>query len=127
MFDDDLDSVSMSVIGPTGANLTGVVTEDLGYKFSTSFTFTSGGFYSVRIVARDLAGSTRIFEKIILIPVDAADDAFILALIYSLLGVVGVGLVYVLITRRRDRPKRPSRPVEQPQEDEWELPPPAIE
>ena len=127
VFDDDLDSVSMSVIGPTGANLTGVVTEDLGYKFSTSFTFTSGGFYSVRIVARDLAGSTRIFEKIILIPVDAADDAFILALIYSLLGVVGVGLVYVLITRRRDRPKRPSRPVEQPQEDEWELPPPAIE
>ncbi|MHA2025535.1 MAG: hypothetical protein ACW98U_06495, partial [Candidatus Thorarchaeota archaeon] len=127
VFDDDLDSVSMSVIGPTGANLTGLISEELGYKFSTSFTFTSGGFYSVRIVASDLSGNTRIFEKIILIPVDVADDAFVLALIYSLLGVVGVGLVYVLIMRRRGRPKPIRRPVEEPREDEWELPPPAIE
>ncbi|MHA2047921.1 MAG: hypothetical protein ACW99G_24315, partial [Candidatus Thorarchaeota archaeon] len=100
VFDDDLESVSMSVIGPTGTNLTGTVTIELGYKFSTSFTFTSGGFYSVRIVATDSGGSSRIFEKIILVPVDAADDVVVLILIYSLLGVVGVGLVYVLIMRR---------------------------
>jgi subtilisin family serine protease len=127
VFDDDLDSVSMSIIGPTGANLTGLVSEDLGYKFYTSFTFSSGGFYSVRIVASDLGGNTRIFEKIILVPVDAADDVVVLALIYSLLGVVGVGLVYVLIMRRSGKPKPRRQPVEEPQEDEWELPPPVIE
>ncbi|MHA2179592.1 MAG: S8 family serine peptidase, partial [Candidatus Thorarchaeota archaeon] len=127
VFDDDLESVSMSVIGPTGTNLTGTVTIELGYKFSTSFTFTSGGFYSVRIVATDSGGSSRIFEKIILVPVDAADDVVVLILIYSLLGVVGVGLVYVLIMRRSGRPKPPRRIVEEPKEDEWEMPPPSIE
>ena len=127
VFDDDLDTVSMSVIGPTGSNLTGTISVELGYKFSTGFTFTSGGFYSVRIVATDLDGNTRIFEKIILVPVDAADSVVVLGLIYSLLAVVGVGLVYVLILRRRGRPKRPRRPVEEPKEEEWELPPPTIE
>jgi subtilisin family serine protease len=129
VFDEDLESVSMSVIGPTGVNLTGIVTVDFGYKFSTGFIFTSGGFYSVRIVASDLDGNIRIFEKVILVPVDAADDAVVLAIIYSLLGVVGVGLVYVLIMRRRGRPKKPRKSVvvEEQQEEEWELPPPAIE
>jgi subtilisin family serine protease len=127
VFDDDLDTVSMSVIGPTGTNLTGAIFEELGYKFYTGFTFANGGFYSVRIVATDLDGNTRIFEKIILVPVDAADDVIVLTLIYALLGVVAVGLVYVLIMRRRGRPKPRRRPVERPQEEEWELPPPAIE
>jgi subtilisin family serine protease len=127
VFDEDLDSVSMSVIGPSGTNLTGVVTEELGYRFSTSFTFNSGGFYSIRVVASDSSGNSRIYQKIVLVPVDAADDMFVLSLIYTLIGVVGVGLAYVLITRRRGRPKPPRRPVEVPQEDEWELPPPSIE
>ncbi|MFW9768561.1 MAG: S8 family serine peptidase, partial [Candidatus Thorarchaeota archaeon] len=127
VFDDDLNTVSMSVIGPTGANLTGIVTMELGYKFSTGFTFTSGGFYSVRIIATDFAGHTRIFEKIILVPVDAADDVVVLTLIYSLLGVVLVGIVYVLIMRRRGQPKPRRKYVEEPREEEWELPPPAIE
>ncbi|MFW9810252.1 MAG: hypothetical protein ACFFE6_12820, partial [Candidatus Thorarchaeota archaeon] len=110
-----------------GNNLTGLVTEELGYKFSTSFTFSSGGFYSVQVVATDSAGNIRIFQKVILIPVDAADDLIVLSVIYTLLGVVGVGLAYVLIARRSGRPKPPPRPSVEPKEDEWELPPPSIE
>ncbi len=61
-------------------------------------------------------------------PVDAADDVLVLTVVYSLLGVVGVGLGYVLITRLRGRRKPPQRPIDpQPVEDEWELPPPSIE
>lgn len=128
VFDDDLESVSVHVTGPFGANLTGTVNEELGYKFSTSFIFSSGGFFSVRVEATDLAGNVRVFQKTILIPVDAADDAVVLAVVYSLLGVVGIGLGYVLIVRMRGRPKPPPRPVEPQQpDDEWELPPPSIE
>lgn len=126
IFDDDLDGVSMSIIGPLGNNITGVVTESLGYKFSTSFNYTSGGFYSFRVVATDASGDMRIFQKTILIPVDAADDVFIQTVIYSLLGVVAIGLGYAgyqkFSSDRRSRPKRV-----QPKEEEWEVPPPSIE
>ncbi|MFW9844502.1 MAG: S8 family serine peptidase, partial [Candidatus Thorarchaeota archaeon] len=91
IFDDDLDVVSMSITGPLGDNISGIVTESLGYKFSSSFTYTSGGFYSFQVVASDESGDERIFQKVILIPVDAADDVFIQSVIYTLLGVVGVG------------------------------------
>ncbi len=126
IFDDDLDVVSMSIIGPLGNNIAGVVTESLGYKFTTSFDYTSGGFYSFRVVASDASGDIRIFQKTILIPVDAADDIFIQTVIYSLLGVVAIGLGYAgwqkFGSDRRSRPKRV-----QPKEDEWEVPPPSIE
>ena len=126
IFDDDLDVVSMSIIGPLGNNITGVVTESLGYKFSSSFTYTSGGFYSIRVVARDASGDERIFQKVILIPVDAADDVFIQTVIYSLLGVVAIGLGYSgWMKFRPDKKSRPKR-IE-PKEDEWEVPPPSIE
>ena len=126
IFDDDLESVSMSIIGPGGNNITGVVTETLGYKFSSSFTYTSGGFYSFRVVARDASGDERIFQKVILIPVDAADDVFIQTVIYSLLGVVAIGLGYS--GWMKFRPKKRSSPRQfAPSEDEWEVPPPSIE
>ena len=128
VFDDDLVDVSMSVIGPSGINLTGIITETLGYRFSTSFSFSSGGFYSIQVKATDSSGNVRLFQKTILVPVDAADDVLVLTIVYSLLGVVGVGLGYVLITRVRGRKKPPRRVIEpQPDEDEWELPPPSIE
>ena len=128
VFDDDLVDVSMSVIGPSGINLTGSLTESLGYRFSTSFAFSSGGFYSIQVEATDSSGNIRVFQKTILVPVDAADDVLVLTIVYSLLGVVGIGLGYVLITRVRGRKKPPKRPTEpQPDEDEWELPPPSIE
>ena len=118
----------MSVIGPSGNNLTGSVHEELGYKYSTSFIFNSGGFYSFQVTATDSSGNVRVFQKTILVPVDAADDTLVLAVIFSLLGVVGTGLGYVLIERMRGRPKAPKREMEpQKVEDEWELPPPSIE
>ncbi|MFW9833767.1 MAG: S8 family serine peptidase [Candidatus Thorarchaeota archaeon] len=128
VFDEDLESVTISVIGPLGNNLTGAVTETLGYKFATSFIFNSGGFFSIHVEARDAAGNLRVFEKTILVPVDAADDAVVLTVIYVLLGVVGVGLGYVLILRFKGRQKPRPRYVEpKSEEDEWELPPPSIE
>jgi len=128
IFDEDLEDVTISVIGPRGENLTGTILEELGYKFSTTFIFNGGGFFSVQVRATDSLGNVRFFQKTILIPVDAADDLVILTVIYVLLGVVGVGLGYVLLTRIRSRPKRPQRPIEpQRDEDEWELPPPTIE
>ena len=128
IFDDDLDTVSISVIGPSGVNLTGTVSEELGYKFSTSFLFNSGGFFSIQVQATDLAGHVRVFQKTILVPVDAADDAVVLTVIYGLLGVVGIGIGYVLIQRVKGSPKpRPKYVEPQPAEDEWELPPPSIE
>ncbi len=126
IFDDDLAVVSMSIIGPLGNNITGVVNESLGYKFETCFEYTSGGFYSFRVVASDASGDMRIFQKTILIPGDVADDVFIQTVIYSLLGVVAIGLGYAgwqkFIANRKSRPKRV-----QPKEDEWEVPPPSIE
>jgi len=128
IFDDDLVSVSMSVIGPSGVNLTGTVLEEFGYRFSTSFIFTSGGFFSIQVEATDSAGNVRIFQKTILVPVDAADDAMVLIVVFSLLGVVGIGLGYVMLTRIQGRQKQPRRQIEpQQSEDEWELPPPSIE
>ncbi|MGY5857787.1 MAG: S8 family serine peptidase [Candidatus Thorarchaeota archaeon] len=126
IFDEDLDVVSMSIIGPQGNNITGVVTESLGYKFTSSFTYTSGGFYSFLVVATDASGNERIFQKVILIPVDAADDMFIQTVIYSLLGIVAVGLAYSGYLKYK--PKRRSRPRQfEPKDDEWEVPPPSIE
>ncbi|MHA2353393.1 MAG: hypothetical protein ACXABX_09770, partial [Candidatus Thorarchaeota archaeon] len=128
IFDSDLVDVSMSVIGPSGVNLTGTIIEALGYRFSTIFTFTSGGFYSIQVEATDSSGNIRVFQKTILVPVDAADDVLVLIIVYSLLGVVGVGLGFVLLTRLRGRKRPQRRPIEpQPAEDEWELPPPSIE
>ncbi len=128
VFDEDLEDVTISVIGPRGVNLTGTVTEDFGYKFWTSFIFNSGGFFSIQVRATDTQGNIRLFQKTILVPVDAADDILILGVIYALLGVVGVGLGYVVLTRVRGRPKPRPRPIEpQQDEDEWELPPPTIE
>ncbi len=128
IFDDNLESISIRVIGPSGVNLTGTVLEEFGYKFSTSFIFNSGGFFSIQVEATDSSGNVRVFQKTILVPVDAADDVFVLAITYSLLGVVGTGLGYVILTRVRGRPKSPRRQTEPQQvDDEWDLPPPTIE
>jgi len=127
IFDEDLDIVSMSIIGPGGNNITGTVVETLGYKFTSSFTYTSGGFYSFRVVARDEIGNERIFQKVILIPIEAADDVFVVTVIYSLLGIVGIGLAYTgYLKFSGDRKNRPKRRIE-PKEEEWEVPPPSIE
>jgi subtilisin family serine protease len=127
VFDEDLENVSIDILGPGNVNLTGPITESLGYKFSSTFIFNSGGFYSVRVEAADSAGNVRIFQKTILVPVDVADNAFVQGVIYTLLGVVGVGLAYVGWLRfGTGRKPKPKPRTEQP-EDEWEVPPPSIE
>jgi hypothetical protein len=125
VFDDNLQSVTINILGPGNINLTGPITENLGYKFSSSFIFNSGGFYSIHVEASDTTGNVRIFEKTILVPVDAANDLFIQAVIYTLIGVVGVGLVYVGWLKYGVGRKL-QRKV-QKKEEEWELPPPSIE
>jgi subtilisin family serine protease len=125
VFDSDLENVTINILGPGNINLTGPITESLGYKFSSTFIFNSGGFYSIRVEASDSTGNVRIFQKTILVPVDAANDIFVQAVIYTLLGVVGVGLVYVGWLKygvgRKLRHKVTKK------DEEWELPPPSIE
>ncbi|TFG33733.1 hypothetical protein EU527_06825 [Candidatus Thorarchaeota archaeon] len=126
VFDDDLDVVSMSIIGPLGTNITGSVTESLGYKFSTTFVFNSGGFYSFRVTAIDDEGNVKIFQKTILVPVDAAEDFFVQAVTYSLLGIVASGIIYAGY-QRYGVGRRAKRRDESGYEEEWEVPPPSIE
>ncbi|TFG34153.1 hypothetical protein EU527_04705 [Candidatus Thorarchaeota archaeon] len=126
VFDDDLDVVSMSIIGPLGTNITGSVTESLGYKFSTTFIFNSGGFYSFRVAAIDDAGNVKIFQKTILVPVDAADDFFLQAVTYSLLGIVATGIIYSG-WQRYGAGRRGKRKTDSGDDEEWQVPQPSIE
>lgn len=127
VFDDDLASVSLEVLSPDEVNITGDVMETYGYKYTTNFTLASGGFYAIRVIATDLAGNVRILRKTVLVAVDAGDDLVLLAITYSLIGIIGVSLAYVgylkYFAGRRRAPRRgpPSK------EEEWELPPPSIE
>ncbi|MHA1768252.1 MAG: S8 family serine peptidase [Candidatus Thorarchaeota archaeon] len=127
VFDDDLESVTIDIRGPANQSLGGTVTESLGYKYETSFPYESSGFYSITVVARDAAGHERVFRKAVLIPVDVIEDTFVQTVVISLLGMVAICLVYVgyqkYIVGRVHRVRR--RP--EPEEDEWELPPPSIE
>ena len=126
VFDDDLDVVSMSVFNPAGVNISGIVTESLGYKFSSSFIFNSGGLYTFQVVAEDDSGNVRIFQKAILIPVNAVNDFFVQAVTYSLLGIVGVGIVYAGWQRYGAGRKGKRRP-DTSDDEEWEVSPPSIE
>lgn len=131
VFDDDLDEVTITIVGPSGSTIPGVVTERLGYLFTTEFTLESGGFYDVTIVATDADENVKTFQKTFLVPIDPADDVFITTVTFGLLAVVGVSLIYVIAIRFGGRRRRPRRPVSLPDEygpepDEWG-PPPTIE
>ncbi|MHA1925307.1 MAG: S8 family serine peptidase [Candidatus Thorarchaeota archaeon] len=125
VFDDDLVSVTISVIGPNGEDITGSITESLGYKYATDFILSSGGFFEVTIVATDASDNVKTFNKLFLVPLDPADDLFINIVTFSLLGVVGVSLLYVVIIRRKPKQKKPVEFQPEPQPDEFS-PPPAI-
>ena len=126
VFDNNLESVTMNIIGPSGTNISGTVTESLGYEFTTSFIFDSGGFYTFNVVARDSSGNERVFQKTVLIPVNAVNDFFVQAVTYSLVGIVGVGLAYTAY-QKYGPGRRPKRRPERSDEEEWEVPPPSIE
>ncbi|MFW9887209.1 MAG: S8 family serine peptidase [Candidatus Thorarchaeota archaeon] len=125
VFDDDLADVTITIIGPNGEDITGSVAESLGYKYSTDFILSSGGFFEVTIVATDAKDNVKTFNKIFLVPLDPADDLFINVVTFSLLGVVGVSLLYVAIVRRKPKRRRIIEFQPEPQPDEH-TPPPSI-
>ncbi|MHA2134609.1 MAG: S8 family serine peptidase [Candidatus Thorarchaeota archaeon] len=99
VFDDSLDSVTISIVRPDGSNVSAPVIEMLGYMFVSEFTLLSGGFYDVTVTARDTEGNTKTVSRTILIRAALADDEFIITVVFSLIGVVAIGLGYVAIRR----------------------------
>ncbi|MFW9799553.1 MAG: S8 family serine peptidase [Candidatus Thorarchaeota archaeon] len=131
VFDDNLDEVTITIVGPSGSIIPGAVAERLGYLFTTEFILESGGFYDVTIVATDADDNVKTFQKTFLVPTDPADDVFITTVTFGLLAVVGVSLIYVIAIRFGGGRRRARRPVPLPDEygpqpDEWG-PPPTIE
>ncbi len=128
VFDEDLQGVEIIVRSSDGTNITGAVTESLGYVFHMAFTLTSGGFYDIIIVARDGSGNVRLYQRMVLVPVDAADDAMLQGVVIGLLAIVVVGLAYVGALKSGLGKKASRRP-----DEEWEVPvgdggpPPVIE
>ena len=127
VFDDDLSTVSLRVYSPDEVNVAGDVMETYGYKYTTNFTLGSGGFYTIIVIATDLEGNERILAKTVLVAVDAGNDMLLLAITYSLVGIVGISLAYVGYLKYFAGRKRKPRRGPPSQEEEWELPPPAIE
>ncbi len=117
VFDDNLESVSISITTPQGINITGTVVESLGYKYTQEFMLDTGGFFEVSIRIEDGDGNVRELLTSILVPVPPIDDVFFMAILWSLIAVVGVTLGYVVLKRwgsgRRKRRRR---------ESEWEVP-----
>jgi hypothetical protein len=125
VFDDDLVDVTITILGPNGEDITGTVAESLGYKYSTDFILSSGGFFEVTIVATDANDNVKTFNKLFLVPLDPADDLFINVVTFSLLGVVGLSLLYVVIIRRKPKRRRVIEFQPEPEPDEY-TPPPSI-
>ncbi|MHA2140645.1 MAG: S8 family serine peptidase [Candidatus Thorarchaeota archaeon] len=125
VFDDDLVDVAITVLGPNGEDITGIIEETLGYKYSTNFVLSSGGFFEVTITATDASDNVKTFNKIFLVPLDPADDLFITTVTFSLLAVVGASLLYVVIIRRTPKQKRRVDYLPESQPDEY-TPPPSI-
>ncbi len=117
VFDENLESVSVTVTKPDDTNATTTLSETLGYRFTTSFVIETGGFYTIHVEATDADGNIRIYEKTILIPIKAAEDQFITAVIGGLLIIVVIGLCYVA-SLKFSGGRRPRRS----QPEEWEVP-----
>ena len=113
IFDDDLSSVSISVLAPNGTELTGDISEFLGYKYVTSFHLEAGGFYDIIVVAEDEAGNIKTATKTILVTASTVQDTFFNSVIISLLAIVIVGVVFVIL-RKLGAGKKPQRTWEVP-------------
>ncbi|MCK5150711.1 MAG: hypothetical protein KAQ65_02670, partial [Candidatus Thorarchaeota archaeon] len=128
IFDEDLDTVEITLRNSVGTIIPTAVVESLGYKYYLEFELDNGGFYELSIVASDSAGNTRDYVKTFLVPVPAVEDDFLMGVMYSLLAIVGIALAYVGILKfgkgKKIRPK-----VEKEWSPEWEndTAPPAIE
>ncbi|TFF96844.1 hypothetical protein EU546_00485 [Candidatus Thorarchaeota archaeon] len=116
IFDEDLDSVSITITTPNGESLTSNMNESLGYKFTSSFLMETGGFYDMSIRAVDLEGNVKLFRKTFLVTVETVAPDLSTIVMVSLIAVVAVGLVYVAYLKYGR--KRGSR---RPSEGEWEI------
>ncbi|UCE11566.1 MAG: S8 family serine peptidase [Candidatus Thorarchaeota archaeon] len=125
VFDDTLESVGIEISLPNGTNISPPAVESLGYMFVSEFTLVSGGFYDVVLTARDTSGNTKILSRTFLVPVNLADDTFIITVVVSLVAVVAVGLGFVAI-KRLGIGRRPQREWE-PRWEDTSGAPPAIE
>ncbi|GAG10394.1 unnamed protein product, partial [marine sediment metagenome] len=101
------------ITAPNGTVLTPTVQESLGYRFVAGFILETAGFYEVTVTAQDADGNTRVVLRTFLIEAPLVDDAVVLTVVYSLLGVVALGLGYVVlkklgIGRRREREWEPT-------------------
>lgn len=114
VFDEDLQDVSITLVDADGNEVVGNAETRLGYVYTYSFTMESAGFYHVTVVATDSEGNTRTISKNLLIPVRPIDDAIVMTVIYSLLGVVGIGLAYIGIKRYMRKSKSSKK-----DEEEW--------
>ncbi len=128
IFDENIDSVDISIIDPNGNEIASPIVEPLGYKYTIEFILETTGFYEVSIIATNEAGYARTYTKTILVPVQALEDEILMGVIFGLLGIVGIALVYVGFLRFvGGRKKR--MPYEREWSPEWEdeKAPPSIE
>ncbi|MFO7837501.1 MAG: S8 family serine peptidase [Candidatus Thorarchaeota archaeon] len=121
VFDDDLDDVSMTITGPSDEVSELEVTENLGYKFRASTNVSSGGFYEVLVTATDFSGNTRTAKKVFLIPVSSPTQELTNIVTILLIGIVVVGLVYVMSIKFNVRDKLDSEWEIEVEEDEGPL------
>jgi hypothetical protein len=116
VFDDNLVEVTMTVRAQDGTDVSGTVTESLGYKYTSTFVLESGGFFAVSITARDSDGNVKRFEKTFMIRLDAVDDIFATTITWGLLAVTGGALLYVGLNKagiHRRGQRRSRAPMEE--------------
>ncbi len=99
IFDEDLESVEMTISTPNGQNITENPVEELGYKFTTEFILETAGFYDILVGMEDSNGNTRVFSKTILVQVDTVNPVTAQMVFIALLGVVAVGIVVVIVLK----------------------------
>ena len=113
VFGNNIEEVTIEVYAPNGTNITGAATETQGYRFTQAFTLESAGFYSVKVVATDADGNTRVVERTFVVQVDLVPEEIVIGVMVALLAVVVTGVVYVGIKhfgigkrkRRRGEPE----------------------
>ncbi|MFW9954885.1 MAG: S8 family serine peptidase [Candidatus Thorarchaeota archaeon] len=128
IFDENIESVEISLHDSNGQEIAAPVVESLGYKYYVGFTLEQAGFYEIAITATDVDGNVRSYIKTFLVPVPALDDTVLMGVLYGLLAVVGVALAYVAILKFGGNRKR-RRIVEREWSPQWEdeSGPPSIE
>ncbi len=116
IFDEDLETVSITITSPSGENVTDSMVESLGYKFTSSFVIETGGFYDIAIRAVDSEGNVKLFKKTFLVAAETVDPEFSTLVIGGFLATVAVGIVYVAYLKygRKKRPRRYD-------DGEWEI------